>query len=91
MAKDAEELLNHLKWDKDINVVGISMGGMISSELALLIPEKISTLTLCSTTSGRLFYKPAAVSTNLKCIMAKSQSEIINHVIDSLYPEVWKF
>ncbi|OLY77895.1 putative aminoacrylate hydrolase RutD [Smittium mucronatum] len=89
MAKDAEELVSYLRWDKDVNIVGISMGGMIASELSLLIPEKISTITLCSTTSGRLFYKPQAVTTNLKCLMAKTQAELVGYIVDSLYPKEW--
>lgn len=53
MAKDALCLLNHLEWFSDVNLVGISLGGMISLELALLKPTLFSTLTLISTTAGR--------------------------------------
>lgn len=51
MAKDAIELLDFLGWteERQLNVVGISMGGMISQELATLIPERISSLSLIST------------------------------------------
>jgi pimeloyl-ACP methyl ester carboxylesterase len=55
MARDVLELLDYLQWTKDrsINVVGISMGGMISLELAKIIPERLCSMTLISTTSGR--------------------------------------
>ncbi|CZT17011.1 related to alpha/beta hydrolase [Ramularia collo-cygni] len=51
MAKDIIELLDHLDWKekRDLHIVGISMGGMIAQELALLIPERICSLNLIST------------------------------------------
>lgn len=56
MAQDAVDLLVALKWldpstppTRDINVIGASMGGMISQELAMLIPERLASLTLCCT------------------------------------------
>ncbi|GAA5989855.1 hypothetical protein JCM5350_006588 [Sporobolomyces pararoseus] len=59
MAKDVEELLKHVGWLSDsegditrLNVVGVSMGGMIALELALLIPQQIHTLLLTSTKAG---------------------------------------
>ncbi|GAA5888792.1 hypothetical protein JCM16303_003014 [Sporobolomyces ruberrimus] len=56
MAKDVEELLQHVGWidreEEKLNVVGVSMGGMIALELALLIPKHIHTLLLTSTSAG---------------------------------------
>ncbi|KAL9535441.1 putative non-heme bromoperoxidase [Sphaerulina musiva] len=51
MAKDVVELLDHVGWTqpRSVHVVGISMGGMISQELAALIPERICSLNLIST------------------------------------------
>lgn len=51
MAKDALELLDHLGWKekRQLNIVGISMGGMIAQEMGMLIPERISSLSLIST------------------------------------------
>ncbi|KXT06086.1 hypothetical protein AC578_1426 [Pseudocercospora eumusae] len=51
MAKDVVELLDHVGWtqERSVHVVGISMGGMISQELALQIPERICSLNLIST------------------------------------------
>jgi pimeloyl-ACP methyl ester carboxylesterase len=53
MAKDTLALINHLQWNR-CHVVGISMGGMIGLELALLAPEKIISLTLLATHAGGL-------------------------------------
>lgn len=64
MARDVIELLEHVGWlspttlssstqeiqaQRDIHLVGISMGGMISQELSLLIPQRLASLSLIST------------------------------------------
>lgn len=58
MARDTIELLQHVGWlsssnddppKRDLHIVGISMGGMIAQELALLIPSHIASLNLIST------------------------------------------
>lgn len=52
MAEDALDLVNYLKWDK-IHLCGISMGGMISQELSLMLgPDRIESLTLLCTHAG---------------------------------------
>lgn len=56
MASDALDLLDHLKWDK-VHLVGISMGGMISQELSLLLlpQERLGSLALAVTHAGGLY------------------------------------
>ncbi|KAL2821818.1 Alpha/Beta hydrolase protein [Aspergillus cavernicola] len=56
MAQDALDLLSRLGWvdlsapaTRSIHVIGASMGGMISQELAMLIPDRLASLTLCCT------------------------------------------
>jgi pimeloyl-ACP methyl ester carboxylesterase len=51
MAHDIVEILDHIEWcgERELHVLGISMGGMISQELALQIPERIASLSLIST------------------------------------------
>ncbi len=52
MARDATRVLDAAGWQDDVHLVGVSMGGMISQELALLRPERFSTLTLVATHAG---------------------------------------
>ena len=48
MAQDVLKVLNEVGWtaNSSINVVGMSMGGMIAQELCLVVPERIRSLSL---------------------------------------------
>jgi pimeloyl-ACP methyl ester carboxylesterase len=54
MAKDFLELIDHQGWTdkRQLHIIGVSMGGMIAQELALLIPDRICTLSLVSTAAA---------------------------------------
>lgn len=56
MAADCVEVLDAVGWTepRSVNVVGISLGGMISQELALQVPERLNSVMLVST-APRLF------------------------------------
>ncbi|KAE8900981.1 hypothetical protein PF005_g7329 [Phytophthora fragariae] len=56
MAEDLLALLDHVGWER-VHVVGYSMGGMISLELAHMAPGRVQSLSLLCTTRGR--YIPA--------------------------------
>ena len=49
--QDAAGLLDAVAWDR-CAVLGISFGGMVAQELALLAPERVTRLVLCCTSSG---------------------------------------
>ena len=51
MADDALDIMDELGWDK-AHLVGISMGGMISQHMALMMPERFLSLSLLATTAG---------------------------------------
>jgi pimeloyl-ACP methyl ester carboxylesterase len=50
LADDALALIDYLKWDS-VNVVGLSMGGMIAQELAFKLQNRVASLALLSTYS----------------------------------------
>ncbi|KAG7390629.1 hypothetical protein PHYPSEUDO_007091 [Phytophthora pseudosyringae] len=52
MAEDVLALLDHVGWE-ETHVVGYSMGGMISLELAAVAPKRVKSLSLLCTTRGR--------------------------------------
>jgi len=55
MAWDCLLLLDELGWtaQREVHVVGVSMGGMITLELAKIAPERFASIMLVSTTSGQ--------------------------------------
>lgn len=69
MAQDAVVLLDHLGWrdERSLIVVGASMGGMISMDLGLLIPNRIKALALASTKSGYRFNYPTIKTMLILC------------------------
>ena len=50
-ARDAVDLLDEVGWDR-CAVLGISFGGMVAQELALVAPDRVERLVLCCTSSG---------------------------------------
>ncbi|KAI1078951.1 alpha/beta-hydrolase [Whalleya microplaca] len=54
MAEDLLEVVDHVGWtgERQLHVVGLSMGGMIAQEVACLAPERISSLSLISTAAA---------------------------------------
>ncbi|KAK5104310.1 37S ribosomal protein S22 [Lithohypha guttulata] len=47
----AENIMGRRQEKRHLNVIGVSMGGMIAQEVAMLIPERIQSLFLVSTAS----------------------------------------
>ncbi|CAF2939205.1 unnamed protein product [Rotaria sp. Silwood2] len=88
MAKDAIALIDHLQWNQ-CHIVGISMGGMIALEIALLAPERILSLTLLATHAGGLAGRAPFVGMRhvTRSILLRDESLLIENVMTMLYGE----
>jgi pimeloyl-ACP methyl ester carboxylesterase len=88
MAKDALELIDHLRWPQ-CHVVGISMGGMIALEFALLARGRILSLTLMATHAGGLIGQAPLIGLRhiLRSLTIRDQNELVNNSLDSLYSQ----
>ncbi|KAG6849749.1 hypothetical protein H0H93_005547 [Arthromyces matolae] len=104
MAEDIICLLEFLGWtaERDLHVVGISLGGMIAQELAFRIPNRISSLVLAVTTPGgkpwNNFSPQSVSSTTLQWTGTSSLARLVftpdpvakaDIVSDMIYPASW--
>ena len=60
MARDVLAVANQLDWEQ-FDLLGVSMGGMISQQLAVLFPQRIRKLVLMSTSHGGPNQTPISV------------------------------
>ncbi|KAG6189600.1 hypothetical protein E4U47_003293 [Claviceps purpurea] len=90
MALDTIELLDHLGWTspRQLNIAGLSLGGMIAQEIACLIPQRIQSLSLLCTTayaeSGRSLSQ--SVLLHLKRFRPKSEDQSIHDTARTVFP-----
>lgn len=88
LARDTQELLDHLKWDS-VHIVGLSMGGMIAQELSLLLsPQRIASLTLAVTHAGGRFAVALPVSSvpdMLRWAVARNKEEKVRALLPFCY------
>ncbi|CAF3161197.1 unnamed protein product [Rotaria sp. Silwood2] len=86
MAEDALELIDHLRWSQ-CHVVGVSMGGMIALELALLAPRRILSLTLMATHAGGLVGQAPLIGLRhiMKTFTIRDEDQLVNNALAMLY------
>ena len=87
LADETIRLLDVLGYTK-VNVLGVSMGGMIAQELILNYAERIRKMVLCSTHCGR----PKFVPPSLEVIQQINQEELspqemIKNILKALFSE----
>uniref|UniRef100_K3W7C2 AB hydrolase-1 domain-containing protein n=1 Tax=Globisporangium ultimum (strain ATCC 200006 / CBS 805.95 / DAOM BR144) TaxID=431595 RepID=K3W7C2_GLOUD len=85
MAQDALALMDAVGWES-ANIVGISMGGMISLELASIAPERVKSLSLMVTTRGKYTSDPRAATLMRKSTFSSDPVEAVTNLIEMLYP-----
>jgi len=90
MARDTYDLLDHFGWTSKVHLVGISMGGMISLEMAYTNPYRFKSLTLTSTTAKRNVPTWAVISTISRMAMAFELSDFhVDAAINLVHPSHW--
>jgi pimeloyl-ACP methyl ester carboxylesterase len=97
MALDTFELLDMLGWTKkrDVHLIGVSMGGMISLEMARQRPELLASLSLISTAPGRRYGTPLYGLTSLTRVLGgrvlgiDNEQYRLNRIISMLFPQPW--
>lgn len=99
MAKDVLDVMDHIGWteDRSVNLVGVSMGGMISLEIARQNSERLASLLLLSTTAGEGSTLPPAIGFVAMAkglvgsLFGRSRLESrVNRITDVLFPLPWQ-
>jgi pimeloyl-ACP methyl ester carboxylesterase len=94
-ANDTAGLIDALGIRKPVDVLGISLGGFIAQELALLHPEKVDRLIIfASNCSGKIATPPAPLAAPLaKLANPNSNLTPIDQariIADLIFPQQWK-
>ena len=98
-AADVLEVFQEIGWtqERSINLVGVSMGGMIALELARTRPELFRTLLLQSTTAGDNHNLPPFLGLRAIALSLKEQvvgigaaENRVYRLIDVLFPSEWQ-
>jgi pimeloyl-ACP methyl ester carboxylesterase len=95
IAADIIEVLDHVGWtaEREVHVVGVSFGGMISQEIAYAIPTRLRSLTLLSTTSqfesGPAKSWSDAIKQRAGFVIPKSEEQSIADTGRQLFSDEW--
>jgi pimeloyl-ACP methyl ester carboxylesterase len=93
MAIDTLELLDNIGWTekRQLHIIGISLGGMIAEELGLLIPSRVASLSLVSTTAAlkntTSFFENLLSRINL--FVPRPMDTQLNNVAYNLFTDDW--
>ncbi|GAB9471071.1 Dead deah box rna [Globisporangium polare] len=88
MAEDTLALMDHLGWTT-AHIVGTSMGGMISQELALMTPKRVQSLSLVVSARGKFCPAYSALGPIIKSTSSSDVEVITSCVVSFLYPEAY--
>ncbi|KAG7377935.1 hypothetical protein PHYPSEUDO_010772 [Phytophthora pseudosyringae] len=86
MAQDTLALLDVIGWDT-AHIAGVSMGGMISQEIALAAPERVQSLSLVVTSPGSFTPEASAYPAILTTLVSSDSAKVTNAILSFLYPE----
>lgn len=90
LANDTHQLIQHLHLIKPA-VVGISMGGMIAQQLAVLYPDELGELILINTViAGKQAVHPDAYTEKMIWNMPRNKLKSYFLALDLFFPPSWK-
>lgn len=95
MAEDVIVLLDHIGWteERQLHVVGVSMGGMLAQELATRIPRRIASLLLSVTSSGGYPWNNLppwkGFDTLVRLTFVKDPATKVQMIMDMVFPLSW--
>lgn len=95
MAADVIDVLDDVGWtaEREVHVVGVSLGGMIAQEVAYAIPTRLRSLTLVGTTaqfeSGPAKSWKDALMQRVSFVVPKSEDESIADTGRKLFAAEW--
>ncbi|CAE6424912.1 unnamed protein product [Rhizoctonia solani] len=95
MSEDVITLLEHIGWteERQLHVVGVSMGGMVAQELATRIPRRIASLLLSVTSAGGHIWNNLppwnGVSTLTRLTFVKDPAVKVKMIMDMVFPLSW--
>lgn len=93
LAKDVYEIIDHIGWTqkRQLHVIGVSMGGMISQEIAYAQPERLASLTIVS--SAARVENTTSFTENLwnrvQMFLPKSLEQSTRNVARSMFSDEW--
>ncbi|GMF50025.1 unnamed protein product [Phytophthora fragariaefolia] len=86
MAQDTLALMDVIGW-QTAHIAGVSMGGMISQEIALSAPERVQSLSLLVTSAGSFTPDASAYPAILTTLVSSDPDKVTNAILSFLYPE----
>ncbi|CAO3640221.1 unnamed protein product [Cunninghamella echinulata] len=87
MAQDALELLDNLGWTSDVHIASVSMGGMISLEMATAQPHRFKSLNLTSTCAKTNIPQIKAITTLAKAaFIDRTLEDKLDGMVSLIYP-----
>ncbi len=85
---DTSRLLDALKIEKPVDVLGFSLGGFIAQELTLMHPQKVTKLILYATScGGKASIPPQIGPTAMKSMMSGNAS--MDTFLSAPFPKEW--
>jgi pimeloyl-ACP methyl ester carboxylesterase len=88
LANDTSGLIDALKIGKPVDVLGLSMGGIIAQELALSHPEKVNKLIFFASSCGGKYAIPPQVSPEVMKGMINGNATQ-EEFLSTLFPNKW--